>query len=319
MKIIREVFPVILTLFFGFVAWYDVPPPKESTNIIYQLLQIEVSVFWLPFVALAIFIITRWFLRRNKKAPGPSDATSNKVDLEKVIQDEIDIDIRPGEKQIYITKNTADTPMLRIWLMLINKSDFEIILERIKWELWIGQPVKKNEDSFGFKIKPKETHKAILIEVSLSETEVADFKEKYVQDVGIRQLTGSAFLYVEDKPIKKLFCLDGINYSLDENITAKKVHPCEEAKSRILAELREIYGRLIGLRNSLPQHNFMAGIAKDFNNIVDEVDNLVNNDMKKYKIPESAFMRSGYCRHEVGASRISQFISSLEYTYGFKE
>jgi uncharacterized protein (TIGR02391 family) len=86
-------------------------------------------------------------------------------------------------------------------------------------------------------------------------------------------------------------------------------------------KLRKIYGRLVGLRNSLPPSptNFRKEIGEDFDRIVDEISKLVNEDLGNHKIPSSAYWGREYCDGGIGRSKVEQFVSYLEFGYNLSD
>lgn len=90
-------------------------------------------------------------------------------------------------------------------------------------------------------------------------------------------------------------------------------------------KLRGLFGRLIGLSESLPDKNsnFASIIADDYNSIVTELSTVTANNLEGYKIPQAQYyiyeqMSSPYV-NGAAATRISQLISYLRYTYNLDE
>jgi hypothetical protein len=97
------------------------------------------------------------------------------------------------------------------------------------------------------------------------------------------------------------------------------------AKTIDYDKLRSLYGRLMGLSESLPDKgsNFDSIIANDYNSILTELANITETNLEAYKIPYNQYyqyegMHSQYV-HGSSATRISQFISYLRYTYNLDE
>ena len=92
-------------------------------------------------------------------------------------------------------------------------------------------------------------------------------------------------------------------------------------------KLKSLYGRLIGISESLPDRkgdNFGSLIANDYNSVVDKLSEIIGSNLEDYKIPQSE-----YWSHDdsspnkyvngVSAARIRQLISYLKYTHNLDE
>ena len=89
-------------------------------------------------------------------------------------------------------------------------------------------------------------------------------------------------------------------------------------------KLKGLYGRLIGVSESLPDRkgdNFEGIIADDYNLIVGELSKLIQSDLETYKIPHNQYWNSGSRQYASGgsATKIRQLISYLKYTYNLDE
>ena len=91
-------------------------------------------------------------------------------------------------------------------------------------------------------------------------------------------------------------------------------------------KLKGLYGRLIGVSESLPDLKgdfFDPMIADDFNAVVDKLTEITGTDLKDYKIPANAyFSHARYGNrlvHGSAATKIRQLISYLKYTYNLDE
>jgi hypothetical protein len=87
-------------------------------------------------------------------------------------------------------------------------------------------------------------------------------------------------------------------------------------------KLRGLYGRLLGLAESLPEKNLNFGsiIADDYNVIINELAKVTEENLNSYIIPRSEFYGdnskyvSGY-----SATRVRQLISYLRYKYNLDD
>jgi len=91
-------------------------------------------------------------------------------------------------------------------------------------------------------------------------------------------------------------------------------------------KLKGLYGRLIGISESLPDRKnecFQKIIADDFNLVVDELSRITESDLGNYRIPANQYWRSeGSSIMHVNSgtiTRIRQLISYLKYTYNLDE
>ncbi|MDD4893979.1 MAG: TIGR02391 family protein [Candidatus Omnitrophica bacterium] len=91
-------------------------------------------------------------------------------------------------------------------------------------------------------------------------------------------------------------------------------------------KLKGLYGRLMGLSESLPavkSNPFDALIADDYNLIVDEISAIIGSKLDSYKIPRDRYYRSDHMTNTyvygASATRIRQLISYLKYTYNLDE
>ncbi|HAJ57554.1 MAG TPA: TIGR02391 family protein [Candidatus Omnitrophica bacterium] len=86
-------------------------------------------------------------------------------------------------------------------------------------------------------------------------------------------------------------------------------------------QLKGIYGRLLGLSESLPDQksNVQSIIAEDYNLIVDEIAEIIEKDLNSYKIPRNQYFGDGSYVKSGSATKIRQLISHLRYAYNLDE
>src|SRR3989338_4844489 len=86
-------------------------------------------------------------------------------------------------------------------------------------------------------------------------------------------------------------------------------------------KLKGVYGRLLGLTESLPERNsnFGANIADDYNDIVKELSEITGDNLACYVIPREAYWRDGSYVNGYYSTKIKQIVSYLRYKHNLDE
>ena len=214
----------ILQLFIMLLPWFGVYPPEKPMNVSYKIFNIlflKIPIIWIIFLCSVIYFIGHIILRRRNKAVDFGETSKDKINFGKMIQNEIEIYIRAEGEQIHFFIDSYEALKLRIWFMVINKSFIEVILDKIEWELRIGQFVKEDVTQLPSKIEAKETKKDILIKADLNESELSCLRS-LGNDITYRCFSGTAFFMVNGKFYEKSFRFENINYSTDKKITKEQ-------------------------------------------------------------------------------------------------
>lgn len=208
----------IPSFIFTILQWLGYQPPSKPINVferVYAIIIYRIPIAWaILFVCIAVIAVRAIYYRKYKNYRRNILTSS---DLESIVQNEVDIDLRSIGQQInFCFQRATGIPQLTIWIKVINKSSMEVVLDKVKWELWIGQPVKNDTTAFGITIKPKETKDDILIKTNLSDSE-SSYIKSIKSMVSIRSFSGDAFFVLDGETIKKKFRLENINYSIEKN------------------------------------------------------------------------------------------------------
>jgi hypothetical protein len=181
-------------------------PKKIFTNI-FSILFFKIPIIWIIWTILIIGIIA-YFFQKRKTIENVDDKKINRNHME----DEIDIDIRSRADQIVFYLPHDGIPNLQIWLKIINKSSLEFSLDKIKWELWIGQFKKSGESSDFKNIEQKGTRDNVLIESNLSDAEAECISNK--DNNGAHIFRGVLFFSFKGNSYKKEFSLNEVKFEI---------------------------------------------------------------------------------------------------------
>lgn len=199
--------------------WLEIKPSKGMLNYMLQIVYFKVPLIWVLFLISIFYLIWKHLFKTSKKAIIQPEKQTN--DIVKLISNEIDVDIRSTGEQIRFYKTGAGSVTVRIWLKVTNKSTSEIILDKIKCNLWLDQLVKEGESSLSISIKPKETKNDVLFSMNLSDSEIEYLSKFKKEDSIVPSLKVIAFFNINKEVGKKEFDFRSINYSIDENILAR--------------------------------------------------------------------------------------------------
>jgi len=87
------------------------------------------------------------------------------------------------------------------------------------------------------------------------------------------------------------------------------------------AELEKLYGRLKGMRDlSYAQHYFSIKVIDDYNNVVEKISKIINENLEDFKVVNAPIYMGGKETNSQSLqSKLLQFLSYLEYGYKLLE